>query len=55
MNVPSLPRQRLGLDIALFVGVDYLITTDYHSNFQFDLLPDLHALTVIKKLKGQFA
>jgi len=56
INVPSLQWQRLGVDVASFGGVNYLITTRYCGNFfEFDLLPSLHALTVIKKLKGQFA
>ncbi len=55
-SVPPLPWQRVGVDIASYGGKDYLITVDYHSNyFEFDLLPDLLAATVIVKLKGQFA
>jgi hypothetical protein len=56
MSIPPLPWQRIGVDIASFGGKEYLIIVDYHSNFfEFDLLPDLHATTVIMKIKMQLA
>ena len=54
--VPSLPWQKVATDICSWAGKDYLITTDYHSNyFEFDLLSDLSSNATIVKLKGQFA
>ena len=54
--VPVLPWQKVAADLCTWGGRDYIITTDYHSNFiEFDPLPDIQTKTVIMKLKMQFA
>ena len=55
-SVPALPWLKLAVDIGFPGGKDYLIMTDYRSNFlEFDILPDLQASTVVMKLKMQSA
>ena len=55
-EIPERPWQRVGSDIMTFESKNYLITTDPHSSFfEIDLLQDLHAETVIHKLKKNFA
>ena len=46
------PYQKLGSDIFLFEGKNYLLTSCYYSRFfEIDYLPDMRAETVIQKLK----
>ena len=55
-ETPERPWQKVGSDIFSLGGSSYLITVDYHSSFfEADLLPDISAETVIKKLKKNFA
>ena len=55
-ETPKRPWQKVGLDIVSPGGSSYLVTVDYHSSFfEVDLLPDISAETVIKKLKKNFA
>ncbi|MET0104994.1 MAG: RNase H-like domain-containing protein [Sedimenticola sp.] len=51
-DVPQGPYQKLGSDIFTFEGKNYLLTSCYYSRFfEIDLLPDMRAETVIRKLK----
>ena len=53
-EIPERPWQKIGVD--LMKGKDYLITTDYRSNFwEIDALPNILTKTVISKLKPHFA
>ena len=51
-DVPQGPYQKLGSDIFTFERKNYLLTSCYYSRFfEIDFLPDMHAETVIQKLK----
>ena len=53
---PQGPYQKLGSDIFLFEGKNYLLTSCYYSRFfEIDYLPDMRAETVIQKLKVHMA
>ena len=55
-DVPGRSWQKVASDLLSWGGCDYLITTDYHSNFfEIDRLYDTTSNTVINKLKSQFA
>ena len=55
-EMPERPWQKVGSDIFSLEGRSYLITVDYHSSFfEVDLLSDISAETVIKKLRKNFA
>ena len=55
-EMPQRPRQKVGSDIFSLEGRSYLITVDYHSSFfEVNLLSDISAETVIKKLRKHFA
>lgn len=55
-EVPERPWQKVGVDIMTYKQKDYLITTDYRSNFwEIDYLPNTTSKTVIHKLKAHFA
>ena len=55
-DVPGMPWQKVTSDLLSWGGCDYLITTDYHSNFfEIARLYDTTSNTVINILKSQFA
>jgi transposase InsO family protein len=55
-EVPDRPWSKVGTDLFMVDGVDYLITVDYYSNFwEVDQLSDTESRTIIKKLKSHFA
>ena len=55
-EVPERPWQKVGTDIFTLKSRNYLVTTDYFSQyFEIDFLPDTLAQTVIHKLKSNFA
>ena len=55
-ETPAHPWQKVCSHIFSLDGRSYRITMDYHSSFfEADLLPDISAETVIKKLKKNFA
>ena len=54
-EVPERPWQKVGVDIMTYKQKDYLITTDYRSNFwEIDYLPNTTSKTIIHKLKAHF-
>jgi len=55
-EIAERPWEKIGADLYIIDGKDYLIIVDYFSNFwEIDHLPDTKAGTVIKKLKCNFA
>ena len=55
-DIPSLPWKKIGTDLFAIEGRNYLVTSDYFSNFiEVDYLPETSASTVISKLKHHFA
>jgi transposase InsO family protein len=55
-ETPSRPWQKVGSDLLTFKGQNYLITTDYCSNFfEIDRLPEITSENVILRLKQHFA
>ncbi|XP_063446850.1 uncharacterized protein K02A2.6-like [Mytilus trossulus] len=55
-EIPSRPWSKVGIDIMTFQCKNYLVTVDYYSNYwEVDYLEDTLALTVIRKLRAQFA
>ncbi len=55
-SVPDRPWSKVGTDLFVLDNHNYLVTVDYFSNFwEIDHLTDTKSLTVINKLKGQFA
>ena len=55
-EVPPRPWAKLGLDISTFDQRNYLIVTDYFSNyFEMDQLDHMTSREVIKRLRAQFA
>ena len=55
-EVPNRPWAKVGVDIFTFNERNYLITVDYFSGFwEIDLLENVKAKTVIRKMKSQFA
>ncbi|XP_046576522.1 uncharacterized protein LOC124284493 [Haliotis rubra] len=55
-SLPSRPWEKVAVDLFDFEGKDFLITTDYYSDFfEVDRLHDKTSKTVIRKLKQQFA
>lgn len=51
-EIPSRPWEKVGCDLFMHNGKDYLITVDYYSNFfEIDRLENKRAPEVIKKLK----
>ncbi|XP_033100411.1 uncharacterized protein K02A2.6-like [Anneissia japonica] len=54
--VPDRPWAKVGTYIFSIEGRDYLITTDYYSNFfEIDYLPETTSEAVITKMKHHFA
>ena len=55
-DIPERPWQKVGVDLMSFKGKDYLITTDYRSNFwEIDFLHVTTTKTVVNKMKAHFA
>ncbi|CAC5364598.1 unnamed protein product [Mytilus coruscus] len=55
-EIPSRPWSKVGIDLMTFQSKNYLVTVDYYSNYwEVDHLEDTLALTVIRKLRAQFA
>ena len=55
-HVPERPWKKIATDLFTYGGRDYLITTDYHSNFfEVDYLSDTTSESVINKMKAHFA
>ena len=55
-DVPQRPWEKVGADLFTLEQKDYLVTTDYYSNFiEIDRLYDTSSSTVINKLKAHFA
>ncbi|XP_046563230.1 uncharacterized protein K02A2.6-like [Haliotis rubra] len=55
-EIPDHPWEKVGSDIFTIEGRNYLVTTDYYSNFfELDFLPDTTSETVLHKLKHHFA
>ncbi|KAK3085115.1 hypothetical protein FSP39_024657 [Pinctada imbricata] len=55
-DVPLRAWAKVGLDIFTFEDKNYLIASDYYSNFfEIDLLESTKSKTVINKLRSQFA
>ena len=55
-EVPARPWAKIGLDLFMFDGHNYLIATDYYSNFfEVDMLDATTSKDVIRKLRAQFA
>ena len=55
-EAPTRPCQKVGMDIFHFKDQDYLITTDYLSNyFEIDRLPTKRICDIVYCLKQQFA
>ena len=55
-EVPSRPWEKVPTGIFTLDLKDYLVTTDYYSNFwEMDRLPNITASTTILKLKNLFA
>jgi len=56
LDIPSRPRERIGVDLFTFGNKEFLITVDYFSNYrEIDKLNNTLASTVILKLKSHFA
>ncbi|CAC5410926.1 unnamed protein product [Mytilus coruscus] len=55
-EIPSRPWSKVGIDLMTFQSKNYLVTVDYYSNYwEVDYFEDTLALTVIRKLRAQFA
>lgn len=55
-EVPPRPWAKVGLDIFTFDQRNYLIVTDYFSNyFEMDQLDQMTSREIIKRLRAQFA
>ncbi|KAK3108602.1 hypothetical protein FSP39_011752 [Pinctada imbricata] len=55
-DVPLRPWAKVGLDLITFEDKNYLIASNYYSNFfEIDLLESTKSKTVINKLRSQFA
>ena len=55
-KVTTRPWEQIGADLFKLDNKDYLVTSDYYSNFfEIDRLPNTRASTVIPKLKNHFA
>ena len=55
LEIPSRPRERIGVDLFTFDNKDFLITVHYFSNYwEIDKLNNTSASTVILKLKSHF-
>ena len=55
-EIPPRPWEKIGTDLLQMQGRQYLVTSDYHTNFtEVDFLPDTTAATVVTKLKHHFA
>ena len=55
-EVPDRPWKKVASDLFSYGGRDYLITTDYHSNFyEVDLLTSTNATVIVMKTKAHFA
>jgi len=55
-EVTTRPWEQVGADLFTLHGTDYLVTSDYYSNFfEIDRLPNSRSSTVITKLKNHFA
>ena len=55
-EVTSRPWEQVGADLFTLNGTEYLVTSDYYSNFfEIDRLPNTRSSTVITKLKNHFA
>ncbi|CAC5394823.1 unnamed protein product [Mytilus coruscus] len=55
-EIPSRLWSKVGINLMTFQSKNYLVTVDYYSNYcEVDYLEDTLALTVIRKLRAQFA
>eukprot|EP00118_Oscarella_pearsei_P021946 m.250166 g.250166 ORF g.250166 m.250166 type:complete len:454 (+) comp40312_c0_seq1:2745-4106(+) len=55
-ETPERPWSKVAIDLFTFDAVDHVIIADYYSNyFEVDVLKNTVAISVIHKLKGQFA
>ncbi|XP_048239742.1 uncharacterized protein K02A2.6-like [Haliotis rufescens] len=55
-EIPDHPWEKVGTDIFTIEGRNYLVTTDYYSNFfEIDFLPETTSDVVVTKLKHHFA
>ena len=55
-KIPERPWEKVGVDLFSLNDKNYLITVDYLSGFfEIDYLPDTKSITVVNKLKHQFA
>ena len=55
-EVPGRPWEKVGTDIFVIEGRNYLVAVDYFSQFfEVDYLPETTAKTVVTKLKHHFA
>lgn len=55
-DLPDRPWQKVGVDLFAYNAKDYLVTTDYRSNFwEIDYLPSTTSKSVINKMKAHFA
>ncbi|XP_062499663.1 uncharacterized protein K02A2.6-like [Corticium candelabrum] len=55
-EIPDRPRAKVGVDLFTFQGREYLLTTDYYSNYwETDRLLTTTSEEVVKKLKAHFA
>ncbi|GAB1598786.1 hypothetical protein Ahia01_000155800 [Argonauta hians] len=55
-DIPDHPWQKVGTDIFTLQGRNYLVTTDYYSNFfELDFLPETTSEVVVSKMKHHFA
>jgi hypothetical protein len=55
-EIPERPWQKVGIDLFSYKEKDYLVATDYRSNFwEIDYMTSTAAKAVIKKLKAHFA
>lgn len=55
-DIPERPWQKVAMDIFTVQSRNYLVTTDYFSQFfEVDFLPDMLSATVIHKSKANFA
>ena len=55
-DMPDRLWQKVGVDLFSYMGKDYLVTTDYKSNFwEIDYLSNTSSKSVITKLKAHFA
>ena len=55
-EAPSLPWEKVGVDLFSVDGKNYMVTVDYYSNFwELDRLNNQDSTVIIKKLKSHFA